>query len=603
MRLFLTIILCALGSVLLTIDARAMPPACEGILNVLNPGMTQNDTVFVCVGTPTTFEDASILEDLLTDRDWDFGDGNVLLGALLSSQATHTYENEGVYTVQLTVDDGLLGCPAITVSQVIVVLGDPVFNVSTQPVSCFGDCNGEIQLSLVSDNASYYQVIWDVVGTPGNTISNLCAGEYSAAVTDGLGCTNLSSGTVTIPEPDLLVADVALGDSLQLCPDDGVTNLVLNLAGGTGTLVADWGTSPAVTQINAGLAEFTPSENSLNQTYHVVVQDQNGCVTQDSIFIGAVLSVLQGQVTVGSNVCNDCEVVKYKYNATPGLWEPLASTVTNSSGQYSFGAISNLLPFTIFANPNQQNHPKAPLGFYPQGHQWATANVLSNVCGLDLTKNITLEEPLVFDGTNALLGTVWYSSSGKMQAEDPIPLIDVVVEKTPPGQGQARVETNASGEYEFTLVPNSDTLYTLYVSMPGVPVTSTYEILANTGDEVYCELDFCLNEDSTEIYICNGNESPCETNTVTGSADTDSESGFRLYPNPNNGMFTIETGHFATSSSEVRIVDAMGRIVFQKHYEHTPYTMNIVNLAEGFYTVRIINEQATDITNASVIIR
>jgi hypothetical protein len=192
---------------------------------------------------------------------------------------------------------------------------------------------------------------------------------------------------------------------------------------------------------------------------------------------------------------------------------------------------------------------------------------------------------------------VWYSSTGKTQTEDPIPLIDVVVEKTPPGQGRGLVTTDEDGIYEFGFVPNSDTIYTLFVSMPGIPnSTTTYEILANTGNEVYCELDFCLNEDSTEINICNGDGNPCLVTTV----NSNSEESFMLYPNPTNGRFTIETGKFAETNAELRIIDTAGRVVFQKRYAETPYTINMVNVAEGYYLVQLMNEKDSDASPISV---
>ena len=47
--------------------------------------------------------------------EWDFGDGNTATGTLIP---THTYSNDGVYIVTLTVtdDDGGVGVDTITVS-------------------------------------------------------------------------------------------------------------------------------------------------------------------------------------------------------------------------------------------------------------------------------------------------------------------------------------------------------------------------------------------------------------------------------------------------------------------------------------------------------
>lgn len=578
--------------------AVSAPPACTGVLNITGALLEVNDTVYTCVGVPLTFDDASLLDGLLSTRDWVFGDGNEELDALLSAQTSHSYQEEGTYTATLTVASLL--CTEITIPRTVIVLGNPQYEVLINEISCHGECDGELTIDVQSVNANLYNVVWNSVGTVGNTISELCFGDYEAVIGDEVGCTDLSSGAVNLPDPELLVGSIDIADTLELCPSNGVADIPVNISGGDGNYQAIWDVSTAISQVSAGLMQFTPTAESLGQMYHLEVLDGNGCSTLDSIFMKATPSFLGGTVSVGANPCVNCKVFQYHYDADPGLWGSVNSTITDVDGNYNFGLIENFLPFTIMADPDENNHPMAAPAFYPEGHLWSTASVLQNICGQVLDKHIDLLDALNMNGTNTFQGTVWYNATGKTQTEeDPIPLIDVVVEKTPPGQAQARVETNQDGEYVFDFVPNSDTTYTLYVSMPGIPVSSTYEILAMSGDETYCELDFCLNIDSTEINICNGDGNPCIASVVTGDPDADAD-GFSVYPNPNSGRFTIETGKFADTESEIRIVDPAGREVFRKRYAQTPYVINMVNVAEGYYMVQIMNQQEADASPISV---
>jgi PKD repeat protein len=598
MRKLSTILTTLLVSTAISANAQSAPPACLGALNVLNPVLEQNDTVYACVGMPLTFEDASLLEGLLSSRTWDFGDGTPIVDGLLSSTVDYTYDEEGVYTFTLSVSSAL--CSEMIIPQTVVVLGNPTFDITMQEIDCFGNCNGELSIDVQSPNEGLYSVVWDAVGVPGTVASGLCAGSYNAVITDGLGCTDLDAGSYNIPEPDQLLASIDLADTIDVCPADGITNLVSTLSGGTGSYSVDWGLTSAIATVNSSLAHFTPTANSLDQMYTMVAEDDNGCTSEDSVYIRSTPSILHGNVTVGSQPCGECEVFQYHYDSDPGVWHVMGQTMTLPNGDYDFGLISNFIPFTIMADPASNFGMVAP-AFYPNGHKWSTASVLNNVCGLSLNKDIQLEEALVFSGSNTLRGVVLYDASGKTQTEeDPIPLIDVVVEKTPPGQAQGRVETNAEGEYEFTFVPNSDTIYTIYVSMPGVPVTSTYEILANSGNETYCDLDFCLNIDSTEFVACNGEANPCGATLITGDSESALES-FSMYPNPSNGTFTIETGKFAETNSEVRITDTSGRLVFRKSYAETPYFINMVNVAEGYYVVQMLNSQEADASSISVL--
>lgn len=573
------------------------PPACLGVLEVLDAILVQNDTFYVCVGTPITFEDASLLDGLLSVRNWDFGDGTVETNALISAQTTHSYDADGIYTVTLTVDD-ILGCTPITVSQTIVALGSPIFGVTVDDVSCFGECDGQVSMDLVSDNAPLYNITWDILGVPSSAASGLCAGSYTATITDGLGCTNLSSGNVEVPEPEELLANIGLSDTINLCPTGTFTDIPITILGGSGGNVVDWGSAGSMNVVSETLSQFMPMANNLDQMYYMTMQDMNGCTTEDSIYIRSTPSFLQGQVTVGPTPCNDCKVYQFKYDPNPGLWDIIDSTTTDASGAYDFGLIENLLPFALMADPNELNHPGSAAGFHPEGHQWSTASILSDVCGMNLSPDISLREPMVYNGTNTLKGNVWYLATGKTETEeDPIPLIDVVVEKTPPSQSQGREGTDIDGFYEFDFVPNNDTTYTLYVSMPGVPVTSTYEIIA-TGNQIYCELDFCLNIDSTEIVACNSTATLCAQNLITSEHSV--EDGFHLYPNPTNGRFVIETGVFAETRTEILITDLTGRQVFRKEYNEAPYYVTMVDLAQGYYMVRLSNQREADALPISV---
>ncbi len=591
---FLPLAFIALLTIVTNVNGQSAPPSCLGVLDILGSLQESNDTVYTCVGMPLTFSDESILDGILTNRDWTFGDGEVELDAPLS-QTTHSYTEEGTYTVTLTVASLL--CAEVTIANTVIVLGNPNYNIITGGIDCFGDCDGELTVDVQSDNAPLYIVYWDIVGEPGITVSNLCAGDYTAIIADGLGCTDLQTSAINLPAPEEFLSNIDLPDTLGLCPSSGLTDIPITIVGGAGNYQAVWNISTAVSQVSPSLMQFTPTELSLDLMYSLQMFDAVGCIAEDSIFIESLPSFLGGTVSVGSGPCIDCDVFQYHFDTQPGVWHVLNSTITDGEGNYDFGIIENFLPFTIMADPNETNHPMASPGFYPEGHLWSTATVLADVCGLTLNKHVALSEPMNFGGSNSLNGTVFYSASGKTQTEeDPIPLIDVVVEKTPPGQAQGRVATNNNGEYEFQFVPNSDTLYTLHVSLPGVPVSSTYEILADQGSEIFSNLNFCLNIDSTEIEICQE-----ETTIITEGPRSTEDKGFAMYPNPSNGRFVIETGIFADTNAEIRIVDGLGRMVFQKKYAETPYTINMVNLAEGYYFVQMLNSRNAESLPISVL--
>ncbi|MCF8459943.1 MAG: T9SS type A sorting domain-containing protein [Flavobacteriales bacterium] len=575
--------------------AQSFPAGCDAFLDVTTLWNEMNDTAITCVGTLVTLEDISALDGTQSTRDWVYGDGTDSLGALLSTQTSHFYNGEGIYTATLTVGSDV--CPDITVSKTIRVIGNPEYTVVIDTIDCFGNCNGSLTIDILSMNSSWYTVEWDGglagmvaggVAITGNTISELCAGNHAAVITDGFGCTTLPTIDINLPEPDQLLININQGYDLGLCPAMGVTDVSLFITGGEGVYQISWEASDFIA-MNNGLTQFTPTSESLDMTYSIVVEDGNGCQASDSILISSLPSTLSGSVAVGSNPCMNCEVIQYQYSSAIESWYPVSTTTTDNFGNYDFGVIANFLPFTILANPDAASYPMAVPTFYPEGHLWNTATVFSDVCGQALTTNIDIPEPMNFNGSNIFDGTVYYSQSWKTETdEDPIPLIDVVVEKTPPGHAQGRQTTNNNGGYTFVLVPSSDTTYTIFVSIPGIPVNSTYEIMADQGNQTFYNLDFCLAPDSSAINTCSLDI------TVIDNEIESSEKTFTMYPNPNNGRFAIETGKFSSTESELRIVDTIGRIVFRKRYAETPSTINMVNMAEGYYLVQLINDYEFD---------
>ena len=147
---------------------------------------------------------------------WDFGDGTTSTG----TSANHTYANEGVYTVTVTVDDGDGGIVSNTLSVTVANVA-PVLGLTAIPSA--GD-EGQV-LSLftsatdagVNDTLTY---VWDM--GDGNTVTGSAVtytyaddGVFTVTVTasDDAGATDTTSSSVTIanvdPTIDALTGDVS----------------------------------------------------------------------------------------------------------------------------------------------------------------------------------------------------------------------------------------------------------------------------------------------------------------------------------------------------------------------------------------------------------
>jgi hypothetical protein len=78
--------------------------------------------------------------------------------------------------------------------------------------------------------------------------------------------------------------------------------------------------------------------------------------------------------------------------------------------------------------------------------------------------------------------------------------------------------------------------------------------------------------------------SACETVTVT-SISSISENAFAVYPNPSAGVFTMNL----VSTSKIVITNALGQVVFEKELISGKQVIDLTNVVEGVYFVKVIS--------------
>ncbi len=194
----------------------------------------------------------------------------------------------GDYVVRVT--DNTLGAPSNCFKTVALTLEEPtpVTLDTTQKtdITCFGDANGTITVSLVTpaagvnDNPPYTYTIdngVDPAMTNGTGIfSGLNPGTYAITVSSDRGC--LGTDNIDIIEPTQLVATASATD-FACAPDNTVNVSVLTVD------VPITGTAPYTYSIN-GTNFFTTNtfdiiDTGMVQNITATVRDNNGCMDAD----------------------------------------------------------------------------------------------------------------------------------------------------------------------------------------------------------------------------------------------------------------------------------------------------------------------------------
>jgi len=167
---------------------------------------------------------------------------------------------------------------------------------------CNGDANGSITLDISGGKGGPYQVIWDN-GLIGTQINGLSAGNYTATITDALGC-EVTSEVYTINEPDILEFAAAPTVVDIGCFQETNGSIQVNVQGGTAPYRYNWSregftrttSDPLITNLAAGM-------------YSLEVIDANDCAISLTNIIVEEPLLLEADIEslINDPVCPDAE--------------------------------------------------------------------------------------------------------------------------------------------------------------------------------------------------------------------------------------------------------------------------------------------------------
>jgi len=175
---------------------------------------------------------------------------------------------------------------------------------STTDVSCNGLCDGSISFNVISGTLPL-TVLWSNGAVGGNTLNNLCAGIYSAEVTDANGCVFVVLDTIFEPTPFTNSPDV----QDVACHGDLGGSIFHNVQGGTAPYSYSWDYDPL--NVESSAIYLYAGD------YSTTITDANGCQYQETLTVNepdtlsySVELFIEGGLGVG-------EVQMTTYGGTP----------------------------------------------------------------------------------------------------------------------------------------------------------------------------------------------------------------------------------------------------------------------------------------------
>ena len=500
----------------------------------------------------------------------------------------------GSYTVNIIDNNGCTASAAITITQPLAALNVTVSITSN--VNCNGGNNG-IASSVVTGGTNPYTYTWSVGGTSA-TVSNLSAGTYTLNVLDFHGCSNSASVTITEPAAALSLSAIVTANVTCNAGDNGSAVSIVN--GGTGPYTYAW--APA------GGNNATASDLSAG-TYTLTTTDNHGCTASASIAITQPLTALNvSAVPTASVTCNGGSngsatssvnggVSPYTYSWSVG--GTTASINNLSAGTYvltveDFNGCTNSVNVTIMqpsilsvaaaitnnvaCNGGSDGLATSNVsgGVSPYTYAWApaggNASVASDLSAGTYTVTITDNHGC----TNTAAVNVTQPAA-----------ISIVTNSRPDGgsnDGSAWVHVSGGyGPYHYSWSPGGGATDSIYGKTHGT----------------YCctitDANGCTSSACVDIKYNLGVD-----NIASNSAQ------INVYPNPNNGQFTIQSS-VVNGTASVEIYNILGKEIYTSSLnagKNRNTTINIGNQPNGIYLYRVIsNEDGSQLGDGKIILQ
>jgi hypothetical protein len=131
----------------------------------------------------------------------------------------------------------------------------------------------------------------------------------------------------------------------------------------------------------------------------------------------------------------------------------------------------------------------------------------------------------------------------------------------------------------------------------------SYQWVASPSGVIMQGAAVSINPNSTTSYVVTGTDANGCTNTANLTQNVSecvgintlnaSANGVKIYPNPTSGEFNIELN--STSVSTIEVTDVTGRVITSATATQETVNVNLTNLANGIYYVKIQSENGTEV--------
>ncbi len=521
--------------------------------------------------------------------------------------------SSGMHSV--IVSDNTLACSTTKYFTVNSIDG-PVITIDNQTnVSCFNGNDGEIEISVSGNNPT---VEWSN-GDTTTTLDNLVAGYYDVTVTDDQACVTMQTIEITQPEELQVlftITDATCGNA------DG--SAVANVNGGTSPYTLTW-SAGTNTNLQAGSYTLTVTDNngcenvssfniSDNESITISIDSivPTGCGNNGAIYVtingasgtqtyswsnGVTSEDLVGceagvyTLTVedgGCSVIKDIEIPSIMPNVQEICIVTVDSLTGNNLVVWEKEPTDNISHYNIYRETSWPgNYQLVDSVFYndmsefydptadPRVRSWRYKISAVDVCGNESSlspehKTIHLT---INHGLNGSYNLIWDDYEGFSYST-------FYIYRYMYSTGWVMIDS----------LPN--TLHS-YTDTPPFGYGLNYVVRINAPNA-------CIPTGTSKAQggPYSQSTSNIEDDLITHQANNN-VSKIKVYPNPNNGLFTLELPN--DKETTILAYDIMGKLVYKTICQTKKQQIDIQNLDKGVYVFEVKN--ANEISNFRIVIQ
>ena len=503
----------------------------------------------------------------------------------------------------------LNGSGAITYSWMPGNLSGSTVNVTPSSTTTYTvtgtDANGCVNTNTLSMPVNPLPII-SATASP----DTVCTGNVDTLTASGAVSYVWSNGPTTNPEivsPSTLTTYTVTGTDANGCVNTGTVTVYALLSGPVSTSSAYpsicIGSSDILNAIGASFYNWMPGNLSGSQitvspaattTYTVTGSSTNGCIKTDSItvFVNS-LPIVSASASV-SSFCSGASTTLTANGATSYSWSPgnsngnpITVSPTTSTTYTATGTDANgcqntaTVALTIFATPTVTATSSPAVVCLGNQTNITASGAQTYIWMPGSLTGTTISVSPVTSTTYTVTGI---SSNG---CTDSYPINIAVV-------SPANLIVYSS---ETTVCANDAVVYLYGIpaggiwSGLGVSGTTFTPSVAGAGSHV-CTYTFidqygCTATATTSIFV----------NACVGISEQSGLNGISFYPNPNDGLFTVNVASSTISEMKIDIFDLQGRIIYSEMMNGIisgfSKEINLNGIANGAYYIRFSSKNST----------